>query len=87
MTPRITCTVPDAAKILDVPKTSAYECVQRGEIASLSFGHRIVIARSDLEDLVGPLTDISSAQWRRQPDEVGPSAPLSRWPPDSSKLP
>ena len=41
----------------DQEKTSAYECVQRGEIPSLTFGRRIVIARRDLEDLVGPLTD------------------------------
>ena len=57
MTPRLTFTVAEAAEILGISKTSAYECVQRGEIPSLTFGRRIVIARRDLENLVGPLTD------------------------------
>ena len=57
MTPRLTFTVAETAEILGISKTSAYECVQRGEIPSLIFGRRIVIARRDLESLVGPLTD------------------------------
>jgi excisionase family DNA binding protein len=65
MTPRLTYTVAEAAEILGISKTSAYECVQRGEIPSLTFGRRIVIARRDLEDLVGPLT--STADQRPAP--------------------
>ena len=57
MTQRLTYTVREAAEILGISVTSAYECVQRGEIPSLTFGRRIVIARRDLEQLLGPLTD------------------------------
>jgi excisionase family DNA binding protein len=57
MPQRLTYTVTEAAEILGISKTSAYECVQRGEIPSLTFGRRIVIAKRDLEDLVGPLAE------------------------------
>ncbi len=57
MTQRLTYTVREAAEILGISVTSAYECVQRGEIPSLTFGRRIVIARRDLEQLLGPLTN------------------------------
>lgn len=57
MTERLAYTVREAAEILGISVTSAYECVQRGEIPSLTFGRRIVIARRDLEHLLGPLSD------------------------------
>ena len=57
MTQRLTYTVREAAEILGISITSAYECVQRGDIPSLTFGRRIVITRRDLEQLLGPLTD------------------------------
>ena len=62
MTQRLTYTVAEAAEILGISKTSAYDCVQRGEIPSLTFGRRIVIAKRDLEDLVGPLTNTVDPQ-------------------------
>ncbi len=57
MAQRLTYTVREAAEILGISITSAYECVQRGEIPSLTFGRRIVITRRDLEHLLGPLMD------------------------------
>ncbi len=56
MAQRLTYTVRETAEILGISTTSAYECVQRGEIPSLTFGRQIVIARRDLEHLLGPLT-------------------------------
>ncbi len=53
--PKLTFTVPEAARLLGISRTSAYECVRRGEIPSLTLGRRVVIARHQLEQLLGPL--------------------------------
>jgi excisionase family DNA binding protein len=55
MSRRLTFTVTEAAEILGIAKTTAYQSVLRGELPSLTFGRRIVITRRDLEELVGPL--------------------------------
>lgn len=52
---RLTFTVPEAAELLGISRTSAYECVRRGEIASLTLGRRVVITRHALEQLLGTL--------------------------------
>lgn len=53
--PRLTYTVPEAAELLGISRTTAYECVRRGEIPSLTLGRRIVITRAQLEHLLGSL--------------------------------
>ncbi len=53
--PKLTYTVPEAAALLGISRTSAYEAVHRGEIPSLVFGRRIVVTRLTLEQLLGPL--------------------------------
>ena len=52
---KLTFTVPEAAHLLGISRTSAYECVRRGEIPSLTLGRRVAIARHQLEQLLGPL--------------------------------
>ncbi len=52
---RLTFTVPEAAELLGISRTSAYECVRRGEIASITLGPRVVITRHALEQLLGAL--------------------------------
>ncbi len=52
---KLTFTVPEAARLLGISRTSAYECVRRGEIPSLTLGRRVVISRHQLERLLGPL--------------------------------
>ncbi len=52
---RLTYTVEEAAAILGISRTPAYESIQRGEIPALTFGRRIVIPRTSLEELVGRL--------------------------------
>ena len=52
---RLTYTVPEAAQLLGISRTSAYDCVRRGEIPALTLGRRIVITRTALEELLGPL--------------------------------
>ena len=74
MPARLTYSVPEAAEILGISKTTAYECVHRGEIPSLTFGRRIVITRRDLEDLIGPLDETS----RLGPDASMPGVRLSQ---------
>ncbi len=52
---KLTFTVPEAAALLGICRTTAYECVRRGEIPSLTLGRRILITRAQLEQLLGPL--------------------------------
>jgi excisionase family DNA binding protein len=54
---RLTYTVPEAAKMLGISRSSAYECVKRGELPAIALGRRIVITRSALEQLLGTLTE------------------------------
>jgi excisionase family DNA binding protein len=53
---RLTYTVPEAAEMLGISRSSAYECVKRGELPAIALGRRIVITRSTLEQLLGTLT-------------------------------
>ncbi len=50
---RHTYTVTEAAQILGISRSSAYEAVRRGEIPSIVIGHRIVIARTAIDRLPG----------------------------------
>ncbi|MGD9753797.1 MAG: helix-turn-helix domain-containing protein [Acidimicrobiia bacterium] len=61
MPTKLTYTVPEAAALLGISRTTAYECVRRGEIPSLHLGRRILITRTQLEQLLGPLTDAHPA--------------------------
>jgi excisionase family DNA binding protein len=54
---RLTYTVPEAAKMLGISRSSAYECVKRGELPSIALGRRIVITRIALEQLLGTPTE------------------------------
>jgi len=48
----LTYTVTEAAVLLGISRTSAYECVRRGEIPSLTLGPRVVISRAALERML-----------------------------------
>jgi len=50
---RRTYSVPEAAAILGISRAKAYECVRRGELRALSFGRRIVVPASVIEELLG----------------------------------
>ena len=54
---RLTFTVPEAAEMLGISRSSAYECVKRGELPAIALGRRIVITRSALEQLLGTATE------------------------------
>jgi excisionase family DNA binding protein len=57
---KLTLSVPEVAALIGISRTSAYEAVRRGEIPSLVFGRRIVVPRSALEELLGPLAVVES---------------------------
>jgi excisionase family DNA binding protein len=46
-------TVSDAARLLGISRTHAYELVARGELAHVRLGRRIVIPKHALDTLLG----------------------------------
>ncbi|MEI2704079.1 MAG: helix-turn-helix domain-containing protein [Ilumatobacteraceae bacterium] len=52
---RRTFTVAEVAEIVGISRSTAYECVRRGEIPSRRFGRRIVVLRHELERMLGPI--------------------------------
>ena len=53
---RLTYTVNEVAELLGISRTSAYECVRRGEIPAIELGRRLVIARSTVDRILHPNT-------------------------------
>ncbi len=49
---RLTYTVAEAAQLLGISKTTAYECTKTGEIKSITLGRRIIIPRQVIEELL-----------------------------------
>lgn len=63
---RATLTVNEAAAILGISRTTAYESVRRGEIPARRFGRRVVILRHELERLLewpGLRVDSPTSRW------------------------
>jgi excisionase family DNA binding protein len=58
---RLVCTVPEAARMLGISRTHAYELVARGDLAHVRLGRRIVVPRHVLEKLLGMNGDHSAA--------------------------
>ena len=52
MQTRLTYTVPEVAELLGISRSSAYECVRRGEIPALTLGRRVVIAKAAIDALL-----------------------------------
>ena len=50
---RLTYTVTETAAILGISRTSTYQCLRRGEIASLTLGRRVLIAHTALTNRLG----------------------------------
>lgn len=50
---KMTFTVPEVALMLGISRSTAYECVRRGEIPALVLGRRIVVTRAAVEHLLG----------------------------------
>ncbi len=54
---RLTYTVPEVAELLGISRSSAYECVRRGEIPALTLGRRVVIAKATFDTMLNVATD------------------------------
>jgi excisionase family DNA binding protein len=78
---QLTFTVQEAAAVLGISKSSAYEAARRGELPALRFGRRLVVTRTTLETLLGLFEQPARGQaenrkrprrshWLRLPDGV-----------------
>jgi excisionase family DNA binding protein len=56
---RRTYTVDEAAGVLGISRSTAYECVKSGELPSLRFRRRIVIPAHALEQLISASPETS----------------------------
>jgi excisionase family DNA binding protein len=54
---RLTYTVPEVAELLGISRSSAYECVRRGEIPALTLGRRVVIAKATIDTILNASTN------------------------------
>ncbi len=54
MVARLTYTVPEVAELLGISRSTAYECVRRGEIPALVLGRRVLVARTTVDVLLSP---------------------------------
>jgi excisionase family DNA binding protein len=55
----MTMTVSEAAKVLGISRSSAYECVRRGELRAVRLGRRLVVPRSAVTELLqGPHVEV-----------------------------
>ena len=50
---QLTFTIDQAAALLGISKSTAYECAHRGELPVLRFGRRLVVTRVTLLTLLG----------------------------------
>ena len=62
-------TVEEAGRLLGVGRTTMYNLVHRGEVASVRLGHKVLITRSTLEGLLGftPPTPAELAELQPEP--------------------
>lgn len=54
---RLTYTVPEVAELLGISRSSAYECVRRGQIPALALGRRVVIAKATIDTMLNVATN------------------------------
>ena len=49
----LTLSIEDAAVVLGISRGLAYEAARRGELPTIKFGHRLLVPRARLLELVG----------------------------------
>lgn len=67
ITTRRTYTVPEVAEMLGISRSTAYECVRRGEIPSLKLAGRVVISRMAFEAFLAAHTPAPTTAAPRTP--------------------
>ena len=80
---RRTYTVTEAATVLGISRTSAYERVRAGELPALRLGRRIVITRAVVDAMLGDSADRSDERGTLRPG-CGDIAQGAVWSPASS---
>jgi excisionase family DNA binding protein len=81
----LTLTVEQAAKVLGIGRSTAYELVHTGAIPSLRLGRRIVVPVARLAALLGmPAPNVAHAEDVSGPADHRPVAPMSRISTDES---
>jgi excisionase family DNA binding protein len=60
MDERLALSVEDAAGLLGISRTLAYEAIARGELPSVRLGKRIVVPRRALDELLDSAVDRST---------------------------
>ena len=58
---KLTYSVSEAASVLGISRTTAYECVHTGQLRSVRLGRRLVIPKSVIDELLaGPASASTS---------------------------
>jgi excisionase family DNA binding protein len=70
----LTLTIPQAAKLLGISTSMAYEAARCGELPTIRLGSRVLVSRRRLEEMI----DGPRAAERRH-DEGVPPPPRSAW--------
>jgi excisionase family DNA binding protein len=60
-TPCRTMSVSQAARILGISRTTAYECVRSGDLPAVKLGRRIVIPTQAIDDLLEQTSTVDGA--------------------------
>lgn len=50
----LTLTVSEAARVLGISRTTAYECVRTGQLRAVRLGRRLVVPRIAITELLAP---------------------------------
>ena len=77
---RSTYTVEEVARILGISRTTAYECVRRGEIRARRFGRRVVIPTIVVDQLLNATDDLRPDDFGQLSSAAAASAASLCWP-------
>ncbi len=80
---RLVYTVAEAAELLGIGRSTAYELVARGELATVRLGGRVIVSRPTLSELLGfdpPLPGELDAARRAVAGTTNPGAVPARRP-------
>jgi excisionase family DNA binding protein len=67
---RLVYTVPEAAALLGVGRSTAYDLIARGELDAKRLGRRLLVTRSVLAELLGCEPPLPGELHRRLVDDV-----------------
>lgn len=76
-TESLTFSVTEAARVLGISRTTAYECVRTGELRAVRLGRRLVVPKIAITELLaGPAAAVEMTD-RPDVSAVGPSSVVS----------